>query len=224
MPLFGYRRKKVVFTGNHQLSHKRRGRRRLVLERRRDSTRGLVVARQTVDTRLNENETELRVHVLAVALKVLAHRDGTLLPWLAEKQFFLSTYDKVVKILRNFRCETLSLQDTNNLVTRNEADLCNAAAVTQVCADLRRRHTLTGQLDNLLDNLLRRRLQPRRRAAAVRQRRLGDTLTLRMHTTHDVWKSVSEIVLFFSNTAHPRTPASAQYCRALSQHHNLLDR
>lgn len=62
-----------------KLSHKSRGRRRLVLERGGNGTRGLVVARQTVNTRLDENETELAVGVLAVALQVLAHRDGTLL-------------------------------------------------------------------------------------------------------------------------------------------------
>lgn len=44
----------------------------LVLPGRRQDTDGLVVAGKTVDTRLNENETELGVLVLAVALKVLA--------------------------------------------------------------------------------------------------------------------------------------------------------
>jgi hypothetical protein len=39
-------------------------------------TDGLVVAGQTVDTRLDENEAELAVLVLAVALKVLADGDG----------------------------------------------------------------------------------------------------------------------------------------------------
>jgi hypothetical protein len=41
-------------------------------------TDGLVVAGQTVDTRLDENEAELAVLVLAVALKVLADGDGLL--------------------------------------------------------------------------------------------------------------------------------------------------
>lgn len=48
-------------------------------------TDGLVVTRQTVDTGLDENETELGVLVLAVALKVLA--DGN------------SLLDEVVQIL-----------------------------------------------------------------------------------------------------------------------------
>ena len=79
MPLWNTDARREFSQGIIKLGHKRRGRRRLVLERRRDSTSGLVVARQAVDTRLNENETELGVHVLAVALKVLAHGDSTLL-------------------------------------------------------------------------------------------------------------------------------------------------
>jgi hypothetical protein len=42
----------------------------------RKSTDGLVVAGETVDTRLNQNESELAVLVLAVALEVLADSDG----------------------------------------------------------------------------------------------------------------------------------------------------
>ena len=42
----------------------------------REDTDGLVVAGQTVDARLDENEAELAVLVLAVALKVLADGDG----------------------------------------------------------------------------------------------------------------------------------------------------
>lgn len=41
-----------------------------------EDTDGLVVAGKTVDTRLDENEAELGVLVLAVALKVLADSDG----------------------------------------------------------------------------------------------------------------------------------------------------
>lgn len=41
-----------------------------------EDTDGLVVTRQTVDTRLDENQAELAVLVLAVTLKVLADGDG----------------------------------------------------------------------------------------------------------------------------------------------------
>jgi len=42
------------------------------------STNGLVVSGQTVDTGLDENETELGVLVLSVALEMLSHGDGLL--------------------------------------------------------------------------------------------------------------------------------------------------
>ncbi len=41
-----------------------------------EDTDGLVVTRETVDTRLDENETEFRVLVLSVALKMLADSHG----------------------------------------------------------------------------------------------------------------------------------------------------
>lgn len=49
---------------------------RLVLPGGRQDADGLVVAGQAVDTGLDENEAELGVLVLAVALKVLADGDS----------------------------------------------------------------------------------------------------------------------------------------------------
>ena len=147
-----------------KLSHKGRGRRRLVLERRGNGTRGLVVARETVNTRLDKNETELRIHVLAVALKVLAHTNSAL--------------DKVVEVLRDLRSKALRLEDTQDLVTSHKADLGDTVAVTQDGTNLRGGNTLTRHLDDLGDHLLRGSLEPRRRRARVRQSRSADTLTL----------------------------------------------
>lgn len=48
----------------------------LVLPGGGEDTVGLVVASETVDTRLDQNEAELGVAVLAVALKVLADSDS----------------------------------------------------------------------------------------------------------------------------------------------------
>ena len=48
----------------------------LVLPGRWQNTNCLVVAGQTMDARLDENEAELGVLVLAVALEVLADGDG----------------------------------------------------------------------------------------------------------------------------------------------------
>ena len=48
----------------------------LVLPCGRQSADGLVVPGETVDTRFDENEAELGVPILAVALKMLADSDG----------------------------------------------------------------------------------------------------------------------------------------------------
>lgn len=48
----------------------------LVLPGRGEDTDSLIVTGETVDSRLDENETELGVLVLAVALQVLSDRDG----------------------------------------------------------------------------------------------------------------------------------------------------
>ena len=66
---------------------------RVVLERRGDLLLGLVVAREAVNARLDENEAELGVLVLAVGLEVLADGDGLL--------------DKVPEILGDRGRETL---------------------------------------------------------------------------------------------------------------------
>jgi len=55
-----------------RLSDHGAGGRGLVLPGGREDADGLVVAGQTVDTRLDENQAELGVLVLAVALKVLS--------------------------------------------------------------------------------------------------------------------------------------------------------
>ena len=61
---------------NPRLCHKRAGCRALVSPCRWQGADSLVVARQTVDAGLDENEAELGVLVLAVALEVLADGDG----------------------------------------------------------------------------------------------------------------------------------------------------
>ena len=58
------------------LCHQRAGRRALVSPGRWQHTDGLVVSREAVDAGFDENEAELRVLVLAVALEVLADGDG----------------------------------------------------------------------------------------------------------------------------------------------------
>jgi len=68
---------------------------RFVFPGRRQNTNSLVVTRQAMNPGLDENEAELAVLVLAVALKVLSHGDSLL--------------DKHVEIFRNLWCEAFSL-------------------------------------------------------------------------------------------------------------------
>jgi hypothetical protein len=57
--------------------------------------------------------------------------------------------------------------------------------VTENDTNLGRSSTLTGQLADLLDNLLGSGLEPRRRIARVGDGRGRDTLALAVKTTHD---------------------------------------
>lgn len=66
------------FNKENRLSNDGAGSGGLVLPGGREDTDGLVVTGKTVDTRLDQNETELGVLVLAVTLKVLSDSDSLL--------------------------------------------------------------------------------------------------------------------------------------------------
>jgi len=85
-----------------------------------------------VDARFDENEAELRVLVLAVGIEVFADRNG----------FF----NEVPKVFWDFGAETLSLEDTEDLVTGHEADLRDAVRVTEGDAYLGWREAFPSEL------------------------------------------------------------------------------
>merc|ERR1712002_818354 len=89
---------------------------------------GLVVASETVDSRLGQNKTEFRIAILAVPLQMLSDGDGLL--------------DHVIKILGNFRRQALRLQDSKHFRTGDEFHLSDAVGITKDDADLRGRQTL----------------------------------------------------------------------------------
>ena len=70
-----------------------------------------VVARQAVDTALDQDQAELGVLVVAVALQVLVHGDGLL--------------DQVVQILRDLGGQTSDLQDAQDLGAGHVLNLIN---------------------------------------------------------------------------------------------------
>jgi hypothetical protein len=110
-----------------------------------------------VDTGLNQNEAELGVLVLSVGLEVLADSDGLL--------------DQEPEVLRNGGCQawriiseynrdvlcsqrTVGLQDTEDLVTSNKADLGNSIRVSQNNADLGGGQALASELPNVINDIL----------------------------------------------------------------------
>ena len=66
---------------------------------------------------------------------------------------------------------TVRLQDTKDLVTGDETHLGDTVRVTEGHTDLRRGQTLARQLADVVNNILRGGLEPRRRGAAVREGR-----------------------------------------------------
>lgn len=128
------------------LSHESRGGRRFVAPIGCEHTLGLVVTSQTMDTALDQNQTELGILVLAISLEVLANSDGLL--------------DQVVQIFGQGWGKSLLLQDAKNLVAGHPTDLGDTVPITQHDTDLRRTQTLLGQLANLLDNIVGSQFKP----------------------------------------------------------------
>ena len=66
---------------------------------------------------------------------------------------------------------TVGLQDTEDLVTREEAHWWDAVRVAEGDTDLGGGHALARELGDVVNDVLRGRLQPRRGSAAVRKGR-----------------------------------------------------
>ena len=66
---------------------------------------------------------------------------------------------------------TVGLQDTEDLVTGDETDLGDTVRVTEGNTDLGGGKTLASKLGDVVNDVLRGRLQPRRGSAAVRKGR-----------------------------------------------------
>ena len=145
---------------------------RLVLPVSRKLTGGTVVTSKAVDSGFDQNQSELGVLVLSVALQVLSDLDSLL--------------DKHVKVLWDFRGKTVSLKDANNLLSSDGLDLSDTVGVTKNDTNLGGGQTLLGKLADVFLNIGGRDLQPRRRRALVWEGSLGDTLSWCMHTTHAV--------------------------------------
>merc|ERR1712097_117214 len=141
-----------------------------VLEVSREHLSEAVVPCEAVDTRLDENQTELGVLVLAVLLQVLADGHGLL--------------DEAVEVLRELGSQTLGAEDAHDLVAGNHLHLGNAVGVAENNTDLGRGVALLGHVADLLDGVRGALLHPRWGSALVWEGSTGDTLTFAVHATH----------------------------------------
>lgn len=125
-----------------------------------------------MDSRLDENETELRVLVSSVLLHVLSDGDSLL--------------DQVVQVLWEGWGEALGLEDSKDLGAGQRVDGSNTLGVTQTNTNLGRGEALLGELVDLVLDVVRcvQVLQPTWGRPHVWLGRLGDTVSRCMHTTH----------------------------------------
>merc|ERR1712138_32744 len=142
----------------------------LVLEVSREHLSEAVVPCEAVDTRLDEDEAELGVLVLAVLLQVLADSHGLL--------------DQAEQVLREGGSQPLGAEDAHNLVAGNHLHLRNAVGVAEDNTNLRRSVTLLRHVADLLDSVRSALLHPRGGSALVWEGSTGDTLTFAVHATH----------------------------------------
>jgi hypothetical protein len=118
-----------------------------------------------VDSGLDQNQSELGVLVLSVSLQVLSDRDSLL--------------NQEVQILWNLWSQTVGLQDTQDLVTGDNLSLGNTVSISQQNTNLGWGQTFSGVLDDLLNNSLRRELEPSWSVSGVWKSGRRNTFTLR---------------------------------------------
>ena len=135
------------------LSHEGGGGGRIVSPVGRELLGELVITRQAVNAGLDENETELGVHVLAVALEVLAHAD--------------SLFNQVVQILGQSGGKTETFENAKHLAVGHGGHLRDAVVVAEENANLGRRHAFLGHFADRLGNLVGGNLEPRRSRSLV---------------------------------------------------------
>jgi len=92
-----------------------------------------------VDARLDQNQPEFRVLVLAIRLEMLAYGDGLL--------------DQMPKVLRDGGCKAIRLEDTENFVACDKAHLGDTVRVTELDTNLGRCEALACELDDVLDDV-----------------------------------------------------------------------
>ena len=146
----------------------------------RKLTSALVVASQTMDARLDENQTILAVLVLAVAFQMLSHGHGFLDQTIhVFRDLGSQTYTYVILHAGTHTNPTVCTQQTHHLVTSQKSDLANSMSITQHGTNLAGSESLLGQLADELSGLVAASLEPGWGATAVGQTAAGDALSTR---------------------------------------------
>jgi hypothetical protein len=117
------------------LSHHGTGSGRLILPVSRELSGGSVVTSQAVDPRFDQNQSELGVLILAVAIQMLTDLNSLL--------------DKHVKILGDLGGKSIGLEDANNLLSSDRLDLGNTIGIPEDDTNLRRGQTLLSELAHM---------------------------------------------------------------------------
>lgn len=133
-----------------------------------------VVASESVDSALNENESELSSLVLAVLLQVLSD--------------LYSLFDQMVEVLWDLWGEAGLFQDSEDFATSDALDLGDSVAISESDTDRRRHVTLLGKLHDLVNEILRLDSHPAWGGLSVGQASAGDTFTTRVHSSHFVFR------------------------------------
>ena len=141
----------------------------------RESLGVAVVASQSVDTGLNHNESELGVSVLSELLQVLSDLESLL--------------DQVVEVFRDLGGQARLLQDSEDFAAGDALHLGDSVAISESNTDLGWGEALLGELDNLINEVVRRNSNPAWSRFSVREASACDTLALRVHSAHFVFSS-----------------------------------
>lgn len=107
-----------------------------------------------MDSGFDQNQSELGILVLSVSLQVLSDSDSLL--------------DQVVQVFGDLWSQTVGLQDSQDLVTSDNLGLGNSVGISQDNTDLRRSQTLSGVLDDLLNDVVGGQLEPSWSVSRVR--------------------------------------------------------
>ena len=128
-----------------------------------------------MNTGFDADKSELGVGILSLLFQVLTNLDSLL--------------DEVVEVFGDLGGKTRLLQDSEDFAAGDALHLWDSVAISEGDADLRRGETLLGKLDNLINEVVGGNSNPARSGFSVREASAGDTLALRVHSSHFVFSS-----------------------------------